>query len=80
MTLSYYNDSLQPKPANPLPKLTPRETEVLSFLARGAPNKEIASALGLQLVTVKLHVRGICRKLGAKNRTQAALKAKDLGM
>jgi two-component system nitrate/nitrite response regulator NarL len=29
---------------------------------------------------VKLHVRGICRKLGAKNRTQAALKAKDLGM
>lgn len=60
--------------------LTPREQEVLSFLARGASNKEIASELDLQVVTVKLHVRGVCRKLGAKNRTQAALKARELGV
>ena len=59
--------------------LTRREGEVLGYLVKGASNKEIANALGLQLVTVKLHVRGICRKLDAKNRTQAALKAQSLG-
>ena len=59
---------------------TPREREVLTYLARGVSNKEIANALGLQLVTVKLHVRGVCRKLDAKNRTQAALKAKEMGL
>lgn len=55
--------------------LTPRERDVLEHLARGETNKEIASALGLEVVTVKLHVRGLCRKLGVKNRTQAALLA-----
>lgn len=60
--------------------LTPRENDVLEFLVTGASNKEIASALGLQVVTVKLHVRGICRKLGAKNRTQAALIAREHGL
>ncbi len=59
---------------------TPREGEVLSFLAKGASNKEIANALGLQIVTVKLHVRSICRKMGVKNRTQAALMSRDLGI
>lgn len=61
-------------------RLTPRETEVLGYLLQGASNKEIASALELQVVTVKLHVRGICRKLGARNRTQAALKAQQMGL
>ena len=60
--------------------LTPREREVLEFLANGASNKEIANALNLQLVTIKLHVRGICRKLEANNRTQAALKAVQMGI
>lgn len=59
--------------------LTPREEEVLSYIMDGAANKEIAHELGLQLVTVKLHVRGVCRKLEAKNRTQAAMKAQALG-
>ncbi len=59
---------------------TPRESEVLSFLVAGASNKDIARALDLQIVTVKLHVRGVCRKLDAKNRTQAALKAKEMGI
>ena len=77
---SYYNDSdhsVEINGANDV-KLTPREKEVLGYLARGASNKEIANELGLQLVTIKLHVRGICRKLGADNRTQAAIKARDL--
>lgn len=58
--------------------LTKREKDVVAFLIEGASNQDIADALGLQLVTVKLHVRGICRKLSAKNRTQAALRAKEL--
>lgn len=58
--------------------LTRRESEVLSYLLAGASNKDIARALDLQVVTVKLHVRGVCRKLGAKNRTQAALIAQEM--
>lgn len=61
-------------------KLTKREKEVLSFLVKGASNKEIARALDLQIVTIKLHVRGICKKLDAKNRTQAALIAQRKGL
>ncbi|MCD8497268.1 MAG: response regulator transcription factor [Alphaproteobacteria bacterium] len=61
-------------------KLTPREREVLQHLARGESNKEIARALDLQVVTVKLHVRGICKKLDASNRTQAALRAREMGL
>jgi len=59
--------------------LSPREKEVLTHLVKGASNKEIARALDLQVVTIKLHVRGICRKLDASNRTQAALMAQECG-
>lgn len=61
-------------------KMTPRELDVLGYLVRGASNKEIANELGLKVVTVKLHVSGICRKLNAQNRTQAALIARDHGV
>lgn len=57
--------------------LTVRETEVLRGLCEGKSNKEIAIDLDLQEVTIKLHVKTLCRKLEAKNRTQAALIAKD---
>lgn len=60
--------------------LTPRESDVLKYLVQGLSNKEIARELGLQVVTIKLHVRGICRKLNANNRTQAALKAHQMGL
>lgn len=63
-----------------LPHLTPREQDVLSHLLTGATNQEIAKALDLQEVTIKLHIRGLCRKLDAKNRTQAALRARALGL
>ncbi len=76
---SYYSD--QPKAVSvPETNLTPREKEVLQYLVKGETNKTIAVALDLQVVTVKLHVRGICRKLEAKNRTQAALKAREMGI
>jgi DNA-binding NarL/FixJ family response regulator len=56
-----------------------REKQVLSGLCLGKSNKEIARTLELQEVTIKLHVRTVCKKLNAKNRTQAALIAKDAG-
>ncbi|MCT4610253.1 MAG: response regulator transcription factor [Pelagimonas sp.] len=56
-----------------------RERDVLSGLCLGRSNKEIALTLDLQEVTIKLHVRNICKKLNAKNRTQVALIARDAG-
>ncbi len=67
--------------AHPLTeKLTPREVEVLGGLCRGLSNKEIAREIDLQEVTVKLHVKTLCRKLDARNRTHAAMIAKDAGL
>lgn len=60
--------------------LTERELQVVDGLCRGLSNKEIAREIDLQEVTVKLHVKTACRKLGAKNRTQAALAAKEAGL
>jgi two-component system nitrate/nitrite response regulator NarL len=57
--------------------LTERETQVLHGLCAGKSNKEIARDLDLQEVTIKLHVKTLCRKLEAKNRTQAAMIAKE---
>ena len=65
-------------PDSPLRALTPRETEVLEHLLEGKSNKEIATALDLQVVTVKLHMKGILRKLGAANRTHAVKIVLDL--
>jgi DNA-binding NarL/FixJ family response regulator len=60
--------------------LTPREIEVLAHLAAGGSNKEIGRALGLQEITVKLHVRNIFRKLGVRNRVEAANAAARLDL
>ncbi|MEM1428328.1 MAG: response regulator transcription factor [Pseudomonadota bacterium] len=68
-------------PVSPLAeRLTGREMEVLSGLCRGLANKEIARELDLQEVTIKLHVKTLCRKLEAKNRTHAAMIAKEAGL
>ncbi|MGB1214365.1 MAG: response regulator transcription factor [Pikeienuella sp.] len=61
-------------------KLSERELQVLDGLCKGHSNKEIARDLDLQEVTIKLHVKTLCRKLDAKNRTQAAMIAKDEGL
>lgn len=74
-----YARPVHPKQAIEDINLTVRERQVLSFLMRGAANKDIARALDLQVVTIKLHVRGICRKMNVKNRTQAALVALENG-
>lgn len=60
--------------------LSERELEILSLIARGASNKEIASQLYIAEGTVKNHVTHILGKLGVRDRTQAALKARKLSL
>ena len=62
-----------------LQQLTPRETEVLGLLCRGASNAEIADALGTADRTVKSHVSAILAKLGARDRAAAIVAAYDAG-
>ncbi len=57
--------------------LTQRERQVLRGIAEGKSNKEIARDYDLQEVTVKLHVKTLSRKLDARNRTHAAMIARD---
>ena len=61
-------------------RLTERELEVLQLLAAGKSNREIAAELFVTLDTVKKHTTHILGKLGATNRTQAAARARDLGL
>jgi two-component system, NarL family, nitrate/nitrite response regulator NarL len=58
-------------------KLSPREAEILGWLMRGEPNKVIAKKLDVTEATIKVHVKAILRKIGAANRTQAALWATE---
>lgn len=60
--------------------ITDREFEVLTLLADGYSNKEIARRLDLSPNTVKTHVARLFEKLGAQRRTQAVQKARDLGL
>ena len=61
-------------------QLAPRELDVLKRLCGGLANKEIARELDLQEVTVKLHIKTLYRKIAAKNRTHAAMIAKEAGL
>ena len=60
--------------------LSERELEILRLIARGTSNREIASGLFIAEGTVKNHVTNILAKLGVRDRTQAAIKAKDIGL
>jgi LuxR family maltose regulon positive regulatory protein len=63
-----------------LEPLSSRELEVLSLISEGSTNQEIAQKLHLSLYTVKSHARNIYSKLGVTNRTEAAAKARLLGI
>lgn len=54
--------------------LTQRQIDVLRLVADGQPNKRIADQLGLSVHTVKLHLHNACLRLGARNRTEAAMR------
>ncbi len=60
--------------------LTSRESDVLSLLAEGAANKEIAARLGISEHTVKFHVSSILSKLGAATRTEAVTRGYKEGL
>ncbi len=67
--------------SNPLAeKLSRRELQMLKGLTEGKTNKEIARGLNIQEPTVKLHMKNLYRKIGAANRTRAALIAREAGL
>ena len=63
-----------------LGRLSPREREVLTAVARGISNKQVGRELNLAEVTVKLHLRAIFRKTGAKTRSEVAVLATKAGI
>jgi DNA-binding NarL/FixJ family response regulator len=75
---------LHPSPSgHPEPEdgtLTPREKEVLGLLTTGQTNQQIAQTLTISKRTAKVHVARIIRKLGVSDRTQAAVRAIELGL
>lgn len=70
-----------PKDTGPSPiQLTPRELDILQHVACGMSNPEVADALNLSRHTVKQHTSAVYRKLGVRNRAQAASRAQELGL
>lgn len=72
-------DRASPIATDPVHSLSVREREVLGLVAAGLSNKEIAIRLDLQEKTVKHHVSRILSKLGAGNRTEAAMRYHGVG-
>lgn len=70
----------KPEPSPPAPLLTDREQEILTLLARGARNRDIAGTLFISERTVKVHVANLMDKLEAKTRTEAVARAIKLGL
>jgi DNA-binding NarL/FixJ family response regulator len=73
----------RPEPHQKVPTLadvglTPRQSEVLSLLLQGLPNKLIARQLNLSVETVKDHVAAVLRALGVSSRTQAVLAVSQM--
>jgi DNA-binding NarL/FixJ family response regulator len=73
-------DDAPPRPQPLVVPLSERELDVVRLLADGRSNREIAAALHLAEGTVKNHVTSVLGKLGARDRTQAALRARTLGL
>lgn len=61
-------------------KLNTTEIRILNLTSEGLRNKEIASAIGVTEVTIKMHMRSICQKLGARNRAHSVMLAKERGI
>ena len=74
------SQTLHKKELLPEGQLSTREREVLQLLAQGQTNREIARNLMVSVSTVKIHVEHILAKLGVSDRTQAAVRAIELGL
>jgi len=79
MPLSLMREEMDPTRSDSNP-LSAREMTVLTYLGQGLQNREIANAINLSEATIKMHVKSICKKLEAKNRTHAVINARDLGI
>ena len=75
--LATFADQAPAVPVQPIDPLTEREEEVLTLVARGRTNAEIATELFIGLSTVKTHVASLMTKLGARNRVEIAMWAYD---
>jgi ATP/maltotriose-dependent transcriptional regulator MalT len=60
--------------------LSEREVEVLRLVTKGLSNREIAAKLFISAGTAKTHIHHVCGKLGVRNRTEAAMRAKELNL
>jgi DNA-binding NarL/FixJ family response regulator len=82
LTVGLTQTTARARPASPplSEPLSARELDVLRFLASGCSNKEIGTRLNLSEGTVKNHMTQVLGKLGVLDRTQAALRARELGL
>jgi DNA-binding NarL/FixJ family response regulator len=69
-----------PRAGRPFPELTDRELEILDLIARGRSNTEISDALVLSPKTVRNHVSNVFAKLGARDRADAIVRAREAGL
>ncbi|MDP9485528.1 MAG: response regulator transcription factor [Actinomycetota bacterium] len=78
--MAFFSASKLAGPQRAFPELTEREEEVLSLIAQGKSNEEIAKGLFLSLKTVRNHASNIFVKLQVADRTQAAIRAREAGL
>lgn len=78
--LTTYRKAAEPPPNNAIADVTARELDVLTLIAKGRSNAEIADALGISNVTVKSHIGRIFTKLGLRDRAAAIVYAYDNGI
>ncbi|GAB3615611.1 response regulator transcription factor [Okibacterium endophyticum] len=78
--VAHYVDRPTAPPARSLDALTERETEVLTLVARGLSNTEIAAALSISIKTVKSHIGSLLAKLHARDRAQLVVTAYEAGL
>lgn len=78
--MGFFDLPTPPVPAQLFPELTERETEVLTLIAQGLTNAQIAERLYVTIKTVRNHVANVLSKLQVTDRAQAALRARDAGL
>jgi DNA-binding NarL/FixJ family response regulator len=78
--MGFFKSSSRSEQLPAFPELSEREQEILSLIARGMSNAEIAAKLVLSLKTVQNHVSNILNKLQVADRVQAAIRAREAGL